>query len=87
MYSMNLAFEKLLTVGFAAAIGASFVAANPGNAYSQNCRSDSSGGYRCSGGMRIQDNGFGGYKIRGNDSSVRCRATSDGFGGVRTTCY
>ena len=87
MYSMNLAFEKLLTVGFAAAIGASFVAANPGNAYSQNCRSDSSGGYRCSGGMRIQDNGFGGYRIRSNDTSVRCRATSDGFGGVRTTCY
>ena len=84
---MNLTFEKLLTFGFAAALGASFVAANPGNATSQNCRSDGFGGYRCSGGMRIQDNGFGGYKIRGNDSSVRCRATSDGFGGVRTTCY
>ena len=84
---MNLTFEKLLTVGFAAAFGASFVAANPGNATSQSCRSNGFVGYRCSGGMRIQDNGFGGYKIRGNDSSVRCKATSDAFGGVRTTCY
>ena len=87
MNQMTLKFEKLLTAGIAAALGASFVAANPGNASSQNCRSDGVGGYRCSGGMRIKDNGFGGYRIRSNDSSTRCRATSDGFGGVRTTCY
>ena len=84
---MNLKFEKLLTAGIAAVLGASFIAANPVNASSQNCRSDGIGGYRCSGGMRIKDDGFSGYRIRSNDSSTRCRASSDGFGGVRTTCY
>ena len=84
---MKLILEKLLTSGFAAALGASFIATNPGNASSQNCRSDGFGGYRCSGGMQIKDNGFGGYRIRSNDPSTRCRASSDGFGGVRTTCY
>ena len=38
MNQMKLKFEKLLTAGMAAALGASFIAANPGNASSQNCR-------------------------------------------------
>jgi len=87
MNQMNLKFEKLLTAGITAALGAAFIAANPGIASSQNCRSDGIGGYQCSGGMRIKDDGLGGYRIRSNDTSTRCRARSDGLGGVRTTCY
>ena len=90
MNQMNLKFEKLLTAAFAAALGASFVAANPGNAFSHQCRTDGIGGYRCSGNsgsLRIRDDGFGGYKIRNNETGSSCRARSDGFGGVRATCF
>ena len=58
---------KLFTaIASAAVIGGSLIAtATPANAYSQNCRSDGFGGFKCTGDggtTTIRSNGFGGYR-------------------------